>query len=460
MQTVSALNLVGGSAAGIVKYAKNEQQAHKGKDGQEYTTGYYQNGAPGQWHGKLAEELGLSGAVSDKVLQDILEGRLPDGTIFADAAKNPERRAGNDLTLSAPKSVSIMALAGGDERIIAAHDAAVRKAMDYLESEVISARYGKGGKESIKTGNAIFAAFRHEDARPVDGHTDPQLHTHCLQINVTRGRDGDLRATDLDFGENAVRMHTSDAIYKAELAHSLKEMGYDIRKTRDGFELASVSDQQIEEFSARRQQIDVALSEAGLSRENSTAHERTVANLATRESKGNPTQEELQWDWRDRARESGIDLSAVAAKEVVREAVNDRLSQGESNGNQQQYFRHGSEEAELHADENPSVELSIEPDHVRNLSLGGLAGVKEWEREGVLQDPESVDRHGPENVRREPTAGGSGGITEPTAAESAVSHALDHLSERQSVLSREQVLLESLKSGIGDADSSQIREAF
>ncbi|MBU2825345.1 hypothetical protein HF283_14760, partial [Acidithiobacillus ferrooxidans] len=122
--------------------------------------------------------------------------------------------------------------------------------------------------------------------------------------------------------------------------------------------------------------------------------------MATRESKGNPTQEELKWDWRDRARESGIDLSAVAAKEkeVVQEAVNDRLSQGESNG---RYFKH-AEETELHADEKRAVELSLSPDHVRDLSVSGLAGVKEWERAGLLQDSESADRHRLENVRREP----------------------------------------------------------
>ena len=95
--------------------------------------GYYAKDDPAHreasaWAGRGAEALGLSGPVDSGVFQAILEGRVPDGPHLGKRGRDGEihHRPGRDVTMSAPKSVSLMALIGGDERIVAAHDRAVR----------------------------------------------------------------------------------------------------------------------------------------------------------------------------------------------------------------------------------------------------------------------------------------------------------------------------------------------
>ena len=103
--------------------------------------GYYATEDPAHreasaWAGKGAEALGLSGPVDPDDFSGILEGTVPDGSgrrlgrRLGDGAI--DHRPGRDVTFSAPKSVSIAALIGGDARIVAAHDAAVRKALTVL----------------------------------------------------------------------------------------------------------------------------------------------------------------------------------------------------------------------------------------------------------------------------------------------------------------------------------------
>ena len=269
-----------GGAGGVVDYCEHRHSANG--------VGYYSgDGAPSSWHGTGAAALGLSGPVNRDALVRVLEGHLPDGTdLTTRGNRADDRRLGVDLTFSAPKSVSILALAGNDERVLAAHDRAVRKALDLVEREVLTARRGKGGAAHEHTGSLVAATYRHEDSRPVNGHADPQLHTHCIVANATQRADGTWSAMDLQFGEASVLMHLADAHYKNELARALREMGYDIRRTADGFELGHITDEQIAQFSQRREQIDEALAERGLTRETSNATDRSLANLATRENNG------------------------------------------------------------------------------------------------------------------------------------------------------------------------------
>ena len=288
------------AAAGVVAYCEHDADS-KG--------GYYSSGStPSGWGGALAAELGLQGPVDAKTLQGLLQGVLPDGERFA--KESDDRRMGVDLTLSAPKSVSLYALTTASPEmraaILAAHDRAAARAMSLVEQEFVSARYKKGGVESVKTGAAIWAGFRHEDARPVGGVVSPQIHTHAVLLNVTKGRDGEFRALDLDFKNDGIKL--AGATYRAELARELRDLGFDLRKTEEGFELSHVSDEQIEAASPRRQQIDADLLEKGLSREDSTAAQRTASNLATRENKIALPQDQQRWEWRNLGRQVGLDL--------------------------------------------------------------------------------------------------------------------------------------------------------
>ncbi len=309
-----------GSAADIVDYLEWRELV---KDNER---GYYSGrGAPSQWGGTLATKMGLAGPVDAKIFKDLLEGRWPDGSKFAEAS--PDRRMGKDLTFNAPKSVSLAALVGGDKAVLEAHDRANRRAMEWMQREFVTARYGKGGKEVERTGEAIWASYRHEDTRTASGHADPHLHTHNVLLNVTRGRDGKLRALDLDFGVDGV--HLAGAIYQAELAKEMQALGYQLRKTENGFELAAILDAQIADFSARSQQIVEELNRKGLDRKTATATQKVAANMATREGKTGLSQDDLRWEWRARGRESGLvldDLKGVQAEHGGAVATADALT--------------------------------------------------------------------------------------------------------------------------------------
>ena len=78
------------------------------------------------WMGEGADRLGLSGPIDGATLDAIAQGKLPDGTELSRIVDGKQtHRTGYDLTFSAPKSVSVMALVAGDERFLAAHHHAV-----------------------------------------------------------------------------------------------------------------------------------------------------------------------------------------------------------------------------------------------------------------------------------------------------------------------------------------------
>jgi conjugative relaxase-like TrwC/TraI family protein len=231
-----------------------------------------------------------------------------------------ERRYAMDLTLSAPKSVSIAALVGGDERLMQAHDRANAAAMAWAEENMVFARIGKSGADSEFTGNAAIASYTHETARTVGGLADSQLHSHNLVMNMTQKKDGTWASARLDFGKNNEKFKVLDSIYKAELAKAVREAGYEIEHTQDGFEIAGISRDQIESFSGRKNQIDEALKEHGLSRETASAQQRDNANTVTRGGKSQLSDVEQRYEWRERAREQGIDLQSLREQSQERQA--------------------------------------------------------------------------------------------------------------------------------------------
>ena len=134
---------------------------------------YYTQGDPDlesdtQWIGTGAEKLDLTGPVNKQQFQQLLHGQTPDGKSLHSRKIDPAKhRAATDYTFSAPKSVSIAALIQKDRRVIAAHDQAVKTALDVLESRYAKTRIrrGSGIRERVQTGNLIAATFRHETSR-------------------------------------------------------------------------------------------------------------------------------------------------------------------------------------------------------------------------------------------------------------------------------------------------------
>ena len=96
---------------------------------------------PGQWAGRQAPGLGLSGDVSQDQLEDLLSGLDPTtgvrlGAPFRDRVTRHGKLiravAGYDATFSAPKSVSLWWGLTGDQGVLDAHNIAVQAALTCL----------------------------------------------------------------------------------------------------------------------------------------------------------------------------------------------------------------------------------------------------------------------------------------------------------------------------------------
>ncbi|MBU2764034.1 MobF family relaxase [Acidithiobacillus caldus] len=300
-----------GGAAGVAKYLRNE---HTG-EAAEQAAGYYseRGGAPSFWAGRGAEALGLSGAVDTDQFQALLEGKLPDGTDLAGRHQN--RRMGDGYVLSAPKSVSMMACE--DERWKVWHDEGVKAAIAFLQERMVYARLGKGGRISEYDGDIIAAVHRHEDARPVDGIVDMDLHSHVTVINAMRRSDGQWTSINNDQGVDCEFQKEADAIYLATMARLAVEHGYELEQSATGFEVAGITRDQIEAFSRRRGQIQADLGDKGGIDAASVA-QRDAAWSATRAEKRQLSQSEQQWEWHQRLREAKVPTRDLWVKSLER----------------------------------------------------------------------------------------------------------------------------------------------
>jgi conjugative relaxase-like TrwC/TraI family protein len=228
----------------------------------------------GEWQGRLAAQLGLAGAVSAEDFAKLSQGQHP-GTgerlvrqrasyQYKDAdgksIKAMEHRAGWDATFSAPKSVSLTALVGGDERVREVHRDSVRIALEQLE-HYTQARIG-GNHPPETTGKFIAAKFEHDTARPVDGYVAPQLHTHAVIFNVTERENGETRAIQPQSLFASQQFAT--AVYQSELTYRLRELGYEITVGRSGApEIKGYSQEYLDASSPRSQQIREYLERTG-----------------------------------------------------------------------------------------------------------------------------------------------------------------------------------------------------
>jgi conjugative relaxase-like TrwC/TraI family protein len=291
---------------------------------------YYTEGEriAGEWHGRLAEEWGLRGEVREENFQRLSEGQHPatgEQLVRYQAAreyvneqgekiKTMEHRAGWDATFSAPKSVSLTALVGGDERVREAHRASVGVALDELE-KYVQARLG-GNLPAETTGKWAAAKFEHDSARPVDGYAAPQLHTHVVFFNLTETANGETRA--LQPQELYRTQQYATAVYRSELASRLKELGYEIERGESGQpEIKGYSKEYLEASSPRRQQI-----EEHLAKENQRgAGAAQIAAHQTREGKLELSHEEM----RERHREMAVQFGDQPERVV--EAARERGEQ-------------------------------------------------------------------------------------------------------------------------------------
>ncbi|MDQ8044932.1 MAG: MobF family relaxase, partial [Patulibacter sp.] len=286
-----------------------EKSVAKGMD--DYYSGKGER--PGEWHGRLATELGLEGTVSAAQFNALLAGldpRDPERLPSLADPKNERKVAAYDLTFSAPKSVSVLAVVSElpvRRELHAAHESAVRAALEFVQDEAARVRRGKGGLTVERAPGIVAAAYRHRMSRA----QDPHLHTHVVTAAIAPGKDG--RWTALDARPLYRMAKAAGTIYQAHLRAEVGErLGLTWREPVAGLaELEGIDQAVLDEFSKRRQALRKAALEQGLKLDDLTIGKREVLALATREAK----QAVDEYPWREgvraRAAEHGLTFQAI-----------------------------------------------------------------------------------------------------------------------------------------------------
>jgi conjugative relaxase-like TrwC/TraI family protein len=234
---------------------------------------YYAEGehVTGIWQGCGAELLGLKGVVRGEEFEAIRQGLDPQTKEFlrvrhsadriaVDGTKLAQGRTLYDFTISAPKSVSVLAIVGGDDGLIEAHRTAVAEALKEAENYAATRVRQAGANEDRPTGNLVVAVYHHDTSRELDS----QLHTHAVAANLTfdgaEGRWKALQASEI----YECRAYLSE-VYRNALAREVRDLGCEIESQRDargrdvGFEIRGVSVELREKFSQRSRQRDQAI---------------------------------------------------------------------------------------------------------------------------------------------------------------------------------------------------------
>ena len=223
--------------------------------------------------------------------------------------------------------MSIAGLIQRDERVIEAHDQAVETAISVLEARYAQTRVRtQQGRRRLMTGNIVAAVFRHETSR----EQEPQLHSHCVVINATQLSDGSWRS--LSNEEIVSNQKLLGEIYQNELAYQLRLHGYEIEPLPNGqFELAGYSQELLETFSTRRQQILELLQRWEAERSpmvdangnaiSSGAARRETANLRSRRRKQIIPREVLLTGWQEAIASQNLPLPPIPNRPLTQTRV-------------------------------------------------------------------------------------------------------------------------------------------
>lgn len=297
MLSISGIKSAGGAAN------------YYGKD-DYYVTG--EAGSPGlNWGGKGSEMAGLKGPSTPEQFRSVLNGSHPAFNGGQPGQINDRHRPGHDLTLSAPKSLSVLALVGGDKRLLDVHRQGVAAAMAYVEDSfsITRVRQADGTIKEVRTGNLVYATVEHQTSRSAD----PQVHSH----NVTANKTYDA-ATDkwraLETQHLYKNFKTAGLIYQATVAKGVMEIGYDVVKdAKEGtFEIAGIPRDQLEAFSKRHADIQKRMEAAEKAKGRSlTPAEREVIVLQDRPRKLDHPRSELEDRWRQEAKDVGLNLQPL-----------------------------------------------------------------------------------------------------------------------------------------------------
>ena len=254
----------------------------------------------GQWFGKGAEMLGLTGEVKLEDFEAVreqlhpktgeeLRPRVSADRIGEDGKVQSHGRNLYDGTVSAPKSVSVMAIAGGDDRLREAHREAVAEMLQEAEAIAAARVRTDGANHDRTTGNVVMACYEHDTSRELD----PQLHTHCVAANLTydcvEKRWKALQATPFYQQRSFLT-----EVYRNALARNICALGYEIESRTDeqgrnlGFEIKGLSPELLRKFSQRSVQRDTAIEEYKLSHNGAEPTNNQITSLVQKTRQDKP----------------------------------------------------------------------------------------------------------------------------------------------------------------------------
>ncbi|MBJ7537192.1 MobF family relaxase [Marinomonas transparens] len=248
---------------------------------------------PGEWYGLGTRSLGLYGNTVEKAdIEALINGGAPSGASLVQNAYSEKRRLGWDCTFSAPKSVSLIWARADDNlrsKIQTAQSQAAKRGIDALERYAAFTRRGKAGETLERTTGLVAATFSHCTSR----EQDPQLHTHAVICNVAPRADdswGSVESRKIYQWQKA-----AGALYRAELAAQMKQLGFQVERDEDSFHVSGVDKKLCEHFSKRSKSIREELKKQGV--DSSASKVGDLIKLDTRKDKGLVDHQALLKSW-------------------------------------------------------------------------------------------------------------------------------------------------------------------
>lgn len=278
----------------------------------------------GNWGGKLAERLGLTGQVTKDEFEALCYNLDPSTGEQLTARNIDGRRVGYDFTFSAPKSISIIYSQNEDKEILSSFRSAVLETMQHIETGCQTRVRTDGQQDNRTTGNIIWAEFIHDTSRPVNGVPDCHLHAHNFVFNATWDeKEGKHKAVELGQvkGDGAYY----EAYFNARFAKNLQACGYQIDRNERDFEVAGIDRETIDKFSNRTKEINGAAEKKNIT--DTKALDELGAK--TRENKRTGLgRDELKEIWKNRLDQDEYD-SVIGAKTQQSQVAKEKLSEKE-----------------------------------------------------------------------------------------------------------------------------------
>ena len=272
----------------------------------KYFFGYYSEVEldESKWYGKAAEKLGLEGKIKEKDFEAICHNTNPETGEQLTARNAKNRIVGYDFTFSIPKSVSLVYALTQDKEILESFNNAVINTMKEIEEKAETRVRVNGQQENRTTGNLIYGTFTHGESRPVEGVPDPHLHKHVFIFNATYDQVED-KWKAAKFRNLKADAPYYEVVFRSHFADELKQIGYQVERNKNDFEIKDFDRTLIGKYSNRTKQIEDRAKELGIT----FADDKAALGAKTRvQKKKDLDKEKLKETWDKRLTEKEREL--------------------------------------------------------------------------------------------------------------------------------------------------------